>query len=236
MLLSSGVIWRHRDFERFRAECPDGDAALQRTVFDRLDADLEWLESLGARPLERDTGNPLTTGARFDTRAADRRAAWPRPAARSASASRSPSCPAACRSCSRPAASRPTATLVRAHVTPEADELMLRATPWSTGDGLRLGLEAGGAAVRRDGRVLRAQHARAAGARRARRTSCALAQLYATHATVRNARRRGVRARAPGRRSTSCSGPRASRARAPGTRCADERSRATACATARSAR
>ena len=72
MLLSSGVIWRHRDFERFRAECPAGDEALQRTVFERLDADLEWLESLGARPLERDTGNPLTTGARFDTRAADR--------------------------------------------------------------------------------------------------------------------------------------------------------------------
>ena len=68
MLLSSGVIWRHRDFERFRGECPAGDPALQRTVFDRLDADLAWLESLGARPLERDTGNPLTTGARFDTR------------------------------------------------------------------------------------------------------------------------------------------------------------------------
>ena len=68
MLLSSGVIWRHRDFERFRAECPAGDPALQRTVFDRLDADLAWLESLGARPLARDTGNPLTAGARFDTR------------------------------------------------------------------------------------------------------------------------------------------------------------------------
>ena len=68
MLLSSGVIWRHRDFERFRAECPAGDPALQRTVFDRLDADLAWLESLGARPLARDTGNPLTTGTRFDTR------------------------------------------------------------------------------------------------------------------------------------------------------------------------
>ena len=30
MRLSSGVIWRHRDFERFRAECPDGDERLQR--------------------------------------------------------------------------------------------------------------------------------------------------------------------------------------------------------------
>ena len=53
MLLSSGVVWRHRDFERFREECPGGDDALQRLVFERLDADLEWLESLGARPRAR---------------------------------------------------------------------------------------------------------------------------------------------------------------------------------------
>ena len=25
MRLSSGVFWRHRDFDRFRAECPGGD-------------------------------------------------------------------------------------------------------------------------------------------------------------------------------------------------------------------
>ena len=34
--------------------------------------------------------------------------------------------------------------LVRTHVTPEADHLLLRANPWSAGDGLRLGLAAGG--------------------------------------------------------------------------------------------
>jgi len=33
MLLSSGVIWRHSDFDRFRAECPDGDPVLQHAVF-----------------------------------------------------------------------------------------------------------------------------------------------------------------------------------------------------------
>ena len=66
MRLSSGVIWRHRDFERFRAECPDGDERLQRLLFERLDADIDWLESLGAPVVERETGNPLTTGARFD--------------------------------------------------------------------------------------------------------------------------------------------------------------------------
>ena len=48
MRLSSGVIWRHRDFSRFREECPDGDERLQRLVFERLDGDIEWLESLGA--------------------------------------------------------------------------------------------------------------------------------------------------------------------------------------------
>src|SRR5918998_6044086 len=66
MRLSSGVVWRHRDFETFREECPEGDERLQRLVFERLDGDLEWLESLGAPVVERETGNPLTTGVRFD--------------------------------------------------------------------------------------------------------------------------------------------------------------------------
>ena len=66
MRLSSGVVWRHRDFETFRAECPDGDERLQRLLFERLDADLGWLESLGAPVVERETGNPLTSGTRFD--------------------------------------------------------------------------------------------------------------------------------------------------------------------------
>ena len=49
MLLSSGVIWRHRDLETFREECPDGDERLQRLLFERLDEDLGWLEALGRR-------------------------------------------------------------------------------------------------------------------------------------------------------------------------------------------
>jgi len=67
MLLSSGVVWRHRELDDFRAECPGGDLALQRLVYERLDDALDWLESLGAPVLERDTGNPRTTGRRFDT-------------------------------------------------------------------------------------------------------------------------------------------------------------------------
>ena len=35
MLLSSGVVWRHRSLDEFRAECPAGDPALQRRVIER---------------------------------------------------------------------------------------------------------------------------------------------------------------------------------------------------------
>ena len=69
MLLSSGVIWRHVTFESFREECPDGEPALQRRIVEELDDALDWLESLGVVPLERETGNPRTAGRRFDPRA-----------------------------------------------------------------------------------------------------------------------------------------------------------------------
>jgi fumarate reductase flavoprotein subunit len=68
MLLSSGVIWRHRSPEEFQAECPGGDPTLQRVIVERLDEAIEWLESLGARVTARETGNPRTIGMRFDTR------------------------------------------------------------------------------------------------------------------------------------------------------------------------
>ena len=58
MRLSSGVVWRHRDFQQFREDCPGGDPALQRTLYERLDTDLRWLRSLGAPVVARDTGNP----------------------------------------------------------------------------------------------------------------------------------------------------------------------------------
>jgi succinate dehydrogenase/fumarate reductase flavoprotein subunit len=68
MLLSSGVIWRHRTLEGFRAECPGGDPALQQLIVEELDEAIEWLESLSAPVLEHETGNPRTIGKRFDTR------------------------------------------------------------------------------------------------------------------------------------------------------------------------
>jgi hypothetical protein len=72
MLLSSCVVWRHVEWERFREECPGGDEALQRLIWERLDDALGWLESLGAEPVWRDTENPLTTGRRYDPRALTR--------------------------------------------------------------------------------------------------------------------------------------------------------------------
>jgi fumarate reductase flavoprotein subunit len=69
MLLSSCVIWRHRDWDDFRRECPRGDESLQRLIWERLDDALAWLVSLGAEPVWADTENPLTTGKRFDPRA-----------------------------------------------------------------------------------------------------------------------------------------------------------------------
>jgi succinate dehydrogenase/fumarate reductase flavoprotein subunit len=144
MLLSSGVIWRHRDFERFRAEAPGGDAELQRLVFDRLDGDLAWLESLGARVTERETGNPRTIGMRFDTRSltdALLRAAGDRVQLGDPLRELPDGVPVVLATGGF-AANR---EIVREHITPEADDLMLRSTPWSTGDGLRLGLAAGAA-------------------------------------------------------------------------------------------
>jgi succinate dehydrogenase/fumarate reductase flavoprotein subunit len=148
MLLSSGVVWRYRSFDEFRAQCPTGDERLQRLVFDRLDEGLEWLESLGAPVLERETGNPLTTGVRFDT------AGLTEALIRAAGEVRF----------EQPVTDTGTDTgtgtggplvlatggfqgdpeLVARYVEPAAP-LRVRANPWSTGDGLKLALARGAA-------------------------------------------------------------------------------------------
>ena len=69
MFLSSGVIWRHHTLAEFRADCPGGDPELQRRIVEELDDALDWLESLGAAPVQSETGNPRTVGRRFDPRA-----------------------------------------------------------------------------------------------------------------------------------------------------------------------
>jgi fumarate reductase flavoprotein subunit len=193
MRLSSGVIWRHRDFARFRAECPRGDERLQLTLFERLDGDLRWLEALGAAVTERETGNPLTTGLRFDpsglTEALAAAAGGPR--------AQDGSGVVAGRALLEPPGDAPMilATggfaadrrLLRRHVTPEAEHVLLRTAPGSTGDGLRLGLDAGAAT----GPGLDEVYARvmpAPPAQIAPEDYVRLAQLYARHAEVVNGR------------------------------------------------
>ena len=181
MRLSSGFAWRHERFDDFRSECPDGDPALQRLVFDRLDEGLRWLESLGAPVMTRETANPLTCGAQFDTEGLTEALV----------------AAAGTVQLGEPLRELPRDTpvvlatggfqgdreLVRTHVTPEADHLLLRANPWSAGDGLRLGLAAGGkTSAGMDefyGRNMPAPPARVTDA-----GFVALAQLYARHATV----------------------------------------------------
>jgi succinate dehydrogenase/fumarate reductase flavoprotein subunit len=141
MLLSSGVVWRYRDWDRFRAECAGGDPELQRLVWERLDDDLDWLESLGAPVVGRETGNPLTTGVRLDSRkltatlasrAGDLRLREPLT-----------ELPEEVPVILATGGFQGDAELVRRHITVEAANLVLRANPWSAGDGLRLALAHG---------------------------------------------------------------------------------------------
>jgi succinate dehydrogenase/fumarate reductase flavoprotein subunit len=184
MLLSTGVIWRYREWERFRAECPGGDEHLQRAIYDRLDDDLRWLESLGVPVLERDTGNPATTGVHFD------------PAGLTGTLAGA----AGTIELNQPLRSLPrevpvilatggfqaSSGLVRRFVTSQADQLLLRAARWSTGDGLRLGLEAGASLSAGMGGFY-GRNMPAPPARVTEEGFVALQQLYAHHATVENA-------------------------------------------------
>jgi fumarate reductase flavoprotein subunit len=182
MLLSSGFVWRYREWERFRAECPGGDLHLQRVVWERLDADLEWLESLGAPVLARETGNPATGGVRFDpaalTETLARRAGEIRvrePLER---------LPEGLPVVLATGGFQGDAELVRRYITAEAPSLVLRANPWSSGDGLRLALERGaGLSAGMDefyGRNM------AAVPHLSPEQFVTLAQVYARHATVEN--------------------------------------------------
>jgi succinate dehydrogenase/fumarate reductase flavoprotein subunit len=141
MLLSSCVVWRYRDLDSFRLECPDGDPVLQREVIDRLDDGLEWLRALDAPVVWEETGNPRTVGLRFDPRgltdALVRAAGVEVRLGQAAPPDARPLLLASGGFQGDPG-------LVREHVAPAGD-LLLRANPWSTGDGLRLALSEGAA-------------------------------------------------------------------------------------------
>jgi succinate dehydrogenase/fumarate reductase flavoprotein subunit len=181
MLWSSGVVWRHRSWEDFRAECPDGDPVLQRAVWEELDAGLDWLESLGAPVTERSTGNPRTSGRRFDTSGLT--AALVRAAGdvRLETALDEP--PAETPVILATGGFAADRDLTRRHITPWADDLVLRSNPWSAGDGLRVGLAAGA----RTGLGMEQFYGRAMPAPPARIEPgrfVGSAQLYARHASI----------------------------------------------------
>jgi succinate dehydrogenase/fumarate reductase flavoprotein subunit len=200
MRLSSGVIWRHRDFDTFREECPDGDERLQQLLFERLDDDLSWLESLGGPVVTTETGNPLTAGTRFDPAgltdalvdaagglvpAEGAGAGFGAAGVRVAERLREP--PAGVPLVLATGGFAADRELLEEHVSPEAGHAFLRAAPGSTGDGLRIGLAAGAAASAGLDQV----YARAMPAPPARipeEDLVRLSQLYARHAEVTNER------------------------------------------------
>jgi fumarate reductase flavoprotein subunit len=183
--LSSGVVWRHRELDRFRAECPAGDPGLQRLIVERLDADLAWLESLGAPVTARETGNPLTCGMRFEPQGlTDVLAGAAGEIECSTALAELPESVPVVLATGGFGASR---DLLREHVTPEAEHVLVRAAPGSTGDGLRLGLAAGA----RTSAGLDEVYARAMPAPPALVEASdfvRLSQLYARHAEVANER------------------------------------------------
>ena len=135
MLLSSSVIWRFREWADFRAECPTGDELLQRTVWERLDDAIAWLESLGAPVVQHETGNPRTVGKRFDPRGLTDVLVRAAGDVRLGEGAEEPTILAT-------GGFQGDHRLVDEHVHP-AGSLRLRANPWSAGDGLTLALARG---------------------------------------------------------------------------------------------
>jgi succinate dehydrogenase/fumarate reductase flavoprotein subunit len=188
MRRSSGVLWRHAEWEEFRRECPDGDEALQRALFERLDADLDWLEARGARVTAPATGNPRTVGRRFDpdsivaALAGEIECSAPLAApGGDASGARDRALPDGVPVVLATGGFAASRELLREHVTPEADALLLRAPAYATGDGLAFGLAAGGRLSAGMGEIYgRVMPA----APLAPERWIGDAQLYARHATV----------------------------------------------------
>jgi succinate dehydrogenase/fumarate reductase flavoprotein subunit len=138
MLLSSGVVWRHERFQDFRAECPGGDAVLQELVWDRLDASLDWLRGLGAPVVHEGTGNSRTRGLRFDTRGLVGQLEQRVDVRLGTALPRDVEGPVLLATGGFGASQE----LVDRYIAPAAP-LPVRGNPWSTGDGLLLGLERG---------------------------------------------------------------------------------------------
>ena len=164
MLLSSGFVWRYRSLEVHLEQCPGADEALARTLVERFDEALDWLESLGVELLTRDTGNPLTVGARFDPRQ------LVETLARDVRLGETTAEPTILATGGFPV------RLARDRA------LLARANPWSEGDGLDLARARGGAIVGDRGEFY--GRAMPAVGDIAEQDFVRLTQLYGRHATV----------------------------------------------------
>jgi fumarate reductase flavoprotein subunit len=166
ILYSSCYIWTYKDLPTFRREAPGGDPVLQRLILESLGADLDWLEDNAVPALTRETGNPLTFGARFDpkqvvaTLTGSITASGGRILLRSSlngleqdpeggvngvsvasDEGRRTEWADAAILASGGFAANP--DLVRRHIIRGPGTMRVRAHPWSTGDGLLAALEAG---------------------------------------------------------------------------------------------
>jgi succinate dehydrogenase/fumarate reductase flavoprotein subunit len=135
MLLSSCVIWRFREWDDFRGECPTGDEILQRAVWERLDEGIAWLETLGAPVVNHETGNPRTMGKRFDPQGLTETLARAAGDVRLGETTGEPTILAT-------GGFQGSRELVAEHIQPQG-MLRLRANPWSRGDGLNFALSHG---------------------------------------------------------------------------------------------
>ena len=163
---SSGYVWSYKDSKTFRQEAPGGDATLQNLILEQLETGLGWLEDHGVRSLTRETGNPLTVGARFDpgravATLADRLAASGGQLFLGTALDDLVEDPQGRLGGVRVVSGREQRTersdavilasggfagspdLVRRHIIQGPGTMLLRAHPWSTGDGFLAALRAG---------------------------------------------------------------------------------------------
>jgi fumarate reductase flavoprotein subunit len=135
MLLSSCVVWRFREWDDFRRECPTGEESLQRLVWEQLDEAIAWLERLGAPVVRHETGNPRTTGKRFDPNGLTETLVRAAGDVRIGETTGEPTILAT-------GGFQGNADLVAEHIHPRSI-LRLRANPWSAGDALTFALARG---------------------------------------------------------------------------------------------
>jgi fumarate reductase flavoprotein subunit len=164
MLLSSGFAWRYRSLDVHLEQCPEADETLARTIVERFDDSLDWLESTGIELLTRETDNPLTIGGRFDPRQ------LVETLGRDVRLGETTDEPTISATGGFPA------RLAREQA------LMLRANPWSEGDGLEHALGRGGASIGDEGEFY--GRAMPAVAEIAEEDFVRLTQLYGRFATV----------------------------------------------------